>query len=463
MWRTDHPADGDRPDLAAEGPGRFPEALAVAPGGGVVAIADSGAITVSRTRSPTAAAAGSARLTGNAAVTGLRFLDQDQRLVSASGSSVALWDVDQLARSARWTPAALPNVCNACSPPAVAVSPDGAFVALVPNHAGQVTITVPPAGAGAPQPTEVLIADHDIAEVRWTDSGTLDVTLSGAAPVALRDGGADGPVVATASAPAEGTASLRGRMPVDLVVRVAAAGDDEAGARTRAEALVAEAWARMPHDRPAPGRVALAPDWTAAAAVVAGDVWLIDLGGGAVTTLPIGDAVDVALTADRLLVSRSGGPLEIRDRATHAVVASVRGGAALGASLVTTPDGSRPVKARRLTQDEGTYLLRLVRRGAYARPAARACACPKPSPAPASSPWQAHDEPRHHRRRSFAQGHLNERRRPDCNLFCRRIDTGGHRPLLRRARRDQRPRRAHIPGGDHDQLTERPGGHAPSG
>jgi hypothetical protein len=33
---------------------------------------------------------------------------------------------------------------------------------------------------------------------------------------------------------------------------------------------------------------------------------------------------------------------------------------------------------------------------------------------------------------------LDERRCPDCNLFCRRIDTGGHCPhLLRRTRRDQ--------------------------
>ena len=55
VWRTDHPADYERPDLAAEAPGRSPEALAVAPGAELVAVADSGAITVSRTRAPTAA------------------------------------------------------------------------------------------------------------------------------------------------------------------------------------------------------------------------------------------------------------------------------------------------------------------------------------------------------------------------------------------------------------------------
>ena len=64
------------------------------------------------------------------------------------------------------------------------------------------------------------------------------------------------------------------------------------------------------------------------------------------TTLPVGDAYDAALTADRLLVSRAGGPLEIRDRSTHAVVASVPGGAPAG-GLATSPDGSLAARLRR--------------------------------------------------------------------------------------------------------------------
>ena len=74
----------------------------------------------------------------------------------------------------------------------------------------------------------------------------------------------------------------------------------------------------------------VAPDRAYAAAVADGDVWLIDLGDGAVTTLPIGDAHDVALTADRLLVSRASGAFEVRDRGTRAVVASVPGAAPAG-------------------------------------------------------------------------------------------------------------------------------------
>jgi hypothetical protein len=40
---------------------------------------------------------------------------------------VALWDLDQYARTGRWTRAALPSTCNA---PAVAISPDATFAAL---------------------------------------------------------------------------------------------------------------------------------------------------------------------------------------------------------------------------------------------------------------------------------------------------------------------------------------------
>jgi hypothetical protein len=89
-----------------------------------------------------------------------------------------------------------------------------------------------------------------------------------------------------------------------------------------------------------------APDNTGAAAVADGDVLLMNLIDGTTTRLAVGDAYNAALTADRLLVSRAGGPLEIRDRSTHAVVASVPGGAPAG-GLVTSPDGSLAARLRR--------------------------------------------------------------------------------------------------------------------
>ena len=88
-----------------------------------------------------------------------------------------------------------------------------------------------------------------------------------------------------------------------------------------------------------------APDHTGAAAVADGDVLLMNLIDGTTTRLPVGDAYNAALTADRLLVSRAGGPLEIRDRSTHAVVASVPGGAPAGGLAISPTAASRPGSA----------------------------------------------------------------------------------------------------------------------
>jgi hypothetical protein len=91
----------------------------------------------------------------------------------------------------------------------------------------------------------------------------------------------------------------------------------------------------------------VAADRTEAAVLVDDGVWLIDLVGGGVTTLPIDDAYGVALTADHLLVSRGSGTFEVRDRATRAVVASIAGGPPAADGIATTPDGSLAARLRR--------------------------------------------------------------------------------------------------------------------
>lgn len=345
VWRTDHPADADRPDLVAEAPGRSPEALAVAPGGGLVAVADSGDITVSRTRSPTAAAGRPTVLTGNAVVTGLRFLDRDRRLVSSSGNAVALWDLSQYTRTGRWTEAALPSTCNACGAPAVVVSPDGTYAALSPDGDGRVFLTGLPTGAGAAGSTQALVADGRITTYRWTGPATLEAVATQTTKVELVDA-FTGTVVAGAPLSAAFPVTLHGA--VTVVVRSAAAADDaDAAVRDRAAALLDEAGKHLPRE---PGTLrppVVAADRTAAAAVVDGNVWLIDLLGGGVTPIPVGDAYNVALTADRLLVSRASGAFEVRDRATHAVVVTIRGAAPAGGGIATAPDGGLAARVRR--------------------------------------------------------------------------------------------------------------------
>ena len=54
VWYSEKPQDSDRPDLVAQTPGLYPDALAVASDGTLAATADSGTISVSPLRSPTA-------------------------------------------------------------------------------------------------------------------------------------------------------------------------------------------------------------------------------------------------------------------------------------------------------------------------------------------------------------------------------------------------------------------------
>ena len=108
---------------------------------------------------------------------------------------------------------------------------------------------------------------------------------------------------ATPVSAAASPATLHGA--VTVVVRTAVAADDaDAAARARAAALLDDAWKRLPHGPGTPRAPVVAADRAEAAVVVDDGVWLIDLVGGGVTTLPVGDAYGVALTADRLLVSR---------------------------------------------------------------------------------------------------------------------------------------------------------------
>ncbi|MFT3663259.1 MAG: hypothetical protein QM809_18410 [Gordonia sp. (in: high G+C Gram-positive bacteria)] len=62
----------------------------------------------------------------------IRFASSS-RLVSAAGSAVALWDLNQEGRLRTSVAATLTGDCNACAAPPVAVSPDGDKAVLVPT------------------------------------------------------------------------------------------------------------------------------------------------------------------------------------------------------------------------------------------------------------------------------------------------------------------------------------------
>ncbi|MFC3895195.1 hypothetical protein ACFOWZ_27240 [Lentzea rhizosphaerae] len=129
VWSTDRPSDIDHPDLTARAQIAKPSAMSLSADASHLAIAEDGAIHVSRVLPAEVPPAEPVKLTGTGTITtrGLAFLGTSSRkLVSASGSRVTLWDLDQIDRIGRAFPVSLRAGCNACGPPNIALSHDAA-------------------------------------------------------------------------------------------------------------------------------------------------------------------------------------------------------------------------------------------------------------------------------------------------------------------------------------------------
>src|SRR6185312_16622756 len=61
----------------------------------------------------------------------LGFVGDDSHLVSASGSEIAIWDLEQVDRLARVTSVPLNMACSACGSASLVVSPDGKELAAI--------------------------------------------------------------------------------------------------------------------------------------------------------------------------------------------------------------------------------------------------------------------------------------------------------------------------------------------
>ncbi|MFS8096882.1 TIR domain-containing protein [Lentzea alba] len=129
VWQTDRDTSVAEPHLNARAPIAKPGAMALSADASHLAIAEDGAIYVSQVLAPGSTFAEPVKLNGTGRVTygGLVFLGKDDRkLASASGNRVTLWDLDQVDRIGRSFPIELSPGCNACGPPDVALSHDGA-------------------------------------------------------------------------------------------------------------------------------------------------------------------------------------------------------------------------------------------------------------------------------------------------------------------------------------------------
>jgi WD40 repeat protein len=143
---TGAPIDLNSPPRSALTAGYAPNALAINAPGTLVAQADLGTIYVSRTAAhPTAAPL---PLTGNTAINdgALTFAGPD-RLVSASGAQLAVWDLGQYSRIATKARVPLSTACLGCANPQVTVRPDGRQVAIVSGPEDAMIILGLPSGS----------------------------------------------------------------------------------------------------------------------------------------------------------------------------------------------------------------------------------------------------------------------------------------------------------------------------
>nr|WP_221381497.1 toll/interleukin-1 receptor domain-containing protein [Actinoplanes polyasparticus] len=112
--------------------GRFPTALALSRDGKRAATASNGTIYVSAV----VAAGGTRRaplaLTGNASINPdtLAFLGDSSHLISGAGSSVALWDTNQLNRIAKRTTTSVLSPCTGCAPVTITANHDATAVVV---------------------------------------------------------------------------------------------------------------------------------------------------------------------------------------------------------------------------------------------------------------------------------------------------------------------------------------------
>ncbi|SIR83636.1 TIR domain-containing protein [Micromonospora avicenniae] len=118
----------------AEVPVAEPEVLAIRDDGGYVAVSGGGTLWVAGTSED---AEDPTELTGSGRIEAMAFLGKTSRLVSTAGASLALWDLNQVSRLSLPFRVDVPEVANFGPPPRIAVTSDGARVAVVGGNGDQ--------------------------------------------------------------------------------------------------------------------------------------------------------------------------------------------------------------------------------------------------------------------------------------------------------------------------------------
>lgn len=328
VWATSgslaaaEPSETDpRPDRTGLGPGHYPEALAIATGGNRVAVADTGTITVSDTTQGRVIAT----LQGNGSVNdhGLQFVAGSDRLVSASGAAVALWDLRQLSRIATTTTMTVPMACNACFGPSITTSPDGRWEALVEGSNGRSGGHAVVRSSNGPPGSEIVSEDSYAPHPLWSVDSTRLFLVRPDGSVEVRAAKPGVPVIEQWQPPnsdTDVTATALSRDGKQIIMALANGGEAIRDSDTgRIQSMIAGQAPPAPAV-PAAANVteveplaAVNPDSSLIANVDREIIQLIDTRSGARHTTRVNHVLAVAFTPAHLLVLRADGTLEMWD------------------------------------------------------------------------------------------------------------------------------------------------------
>jgi WD40 repeat protein len=298
-------------------------------------------------------------LTGeNASV--LSFAGDSTHLLSASGSQVGIWDLEQLDRLARTSKVPLNFACTACGSAQLAVSPDGEKVAVSDGDGRGGFVQSLADGSDRERLPEAELLEFTYSQPMWGRDGEFVAFpfWGGKEPVSLglpeevetwQGGSVEDRLLADAIA-ADGKSALILTRDGDVYRRDLETGEEldlypassgEIAAETREGAAISAS----------PELLAI---------LVEGDVVVESLSEREVIKRIEGDYIEVAFSADRLLLQRRDGRLEIWDKRGNVLQRTLPGDENFLWQPIASPDGT--LAARRST--DGTIALDDLETGA---------------------------------------------------------------------------------------------------
>lgn len=359
-------------------PGTTAESFTIQPDGQEAAVAESNTIdVVPLVTSPSASSQSAAplQLTGSSGTSQVAFLGNGGELASAAGSTISVWNPEQLSRLSAPTGFAVPFNSQSAPPPDLLSSPEGKWVSLVGGGETGAWLFTPSnfreqAAIQVPRQTSVVNGGWDLP-IRNGDTPLL----IGLDPAGLVLGDADGTVVRTLPAP-----------PIDRVTEVppspvAAAmlpggkqfvlvGNDgsvqvyDIPVGTARQMVRAQVSSNGNMDFVFWGNAAISPDGTAVAiseylALPEGGfiplgVRYVDLRTGRSHMVDSGAATKgVLFTSDSLLIQRTSGTVEVWSSSGQKKLRTLSGTGVVTSAIAVSPDGALLARLR----DDGTLSL----------------------------------------------------------------------------------------------------------